>query len=74
MDFLSWFGIFCIAYAIMGVITFAEVISEAGIEDDGNPLMFVFFIFILGIACMIAVFWPVYWFAKVKDHFSGENK
>lgn len=74
MEILSWIGIFCIFYAIMSVITFGDIITEIGMEDDDNPLMFVFFIFIFGFACLIAVCWPVYWFVKAKEKITGENK
>jgi uncharacterized membrane protein YphA (DoxX/SURF4 family) len=74
MEILSWVGIFCILYVVMSIITFGDVITEMGIEGEDNPLVFVFAIFMMGIACLLAVFWPVYWFVKIKDKITGEKK
>jgi len=75
MEILSWIGIFCIFYVIMAVVTFGDIITEMGINgDDDHPLVLVFGLLMMGFAFMIAALWPVYWFVKIKEKITGENK
>ncbi len=68
MEILSWIGIFCIVYGVIAIITFGDIITELGIEGDDNPLVLVFAILMMGVACLMSVFWPVYWYVKIKEN------
>lgn len=68
MEILSWIGIFCIVYGVIAIITFVDIMTELSIDGDDNPLVLVFAILMMGAACLMSVFWPVYWYVKIKEN------